>query len=82
MIGAVAARPKSNALSALGGTKEPPMSDPDPEHLAAISDGVERALTRLFNSPDITDAIRQGVRDGIWHLGTEATHTPPAGHAN
>jgi hypothetical protein len=33
----------------------------------AITQGVERALTQLLASPDITDAIRQGVRDGIWH---------------
>jgi hypothetical protein len=51
------------------------MPEPDPEHIAAISAGVERAITRLFSSPDLADAIRQGVRDGIWHLGI-AANTP------
>jgi hypothetical protein len=45
-------------------------------------------LTRLFNSPDITDAIRQGVRDGIGHVGSTAANasdahdTERAGHAD
>jgi hypothetical protein len=49
---------------------------PEPDSInTAISQGVERALTRLFTSPDLTDAIRQGVRDGIWHLGAAANAT-------
>ena len=60
--------------------------DPDPDHAAAIAAGVERAITRLLSSPDLDGpffaAIRQGVRDGIWHLGTAAPDMPPAGHAD
>ena len=63
------------------------MPEPDDTN-AAIAQGVERALTRLFTSPDLADAIRQGVRDGIWHLGATA-NTPapdaseqPHGHAD
>lgn len=63
------------------------MLEPDDIN-SAITQGVERALTRLFNSPDITDAIRQGVRDGIWHVGSAAANasdahdTERAGHAD
>ena len=60
--------------------------DPDPEHVAAITAGVERAITRLLSSPDrdsqLFDAIRQGARDAIWNLGTAAADTPSAGHAD
>jgi hypothetical protein len=49
---------------------------PEPDSInSAITQGVERALTPLFTSPDLADAIRQGVRDGIWHLGATANAT-------
>jgi len=60
--------------------------DPDPAHIAAIAAGVERAVTQLLTSPDldsqICEAIRQGIRDGLWHLGTAAADMPPVGHAD
>jgi hypothetical protein len=42
--------------------------------------GVERAITRLLSTPDLDGpfyaAVRQGVRDAIWNLGTSAADMP------
>ena len=59
-----------------------------PEHDISSADiiaGVERAVARLLTTPElddaVLDAIRRGVRDGVWHLGT-APDSPPAGRVN
>ena len=52
------------------------MPEPDTADLhAAISAGVAAALEHLFDSPDIANAIRLGVRDAVWHLGIAANAT-------
>ena len=60
---------------------EPPaMPEPDVT-TTAITAGIERAITRLLSSPDLLAAIRQGVRDGVWHLWARrqrsSRHTEP-----
>ena len=57
------------------------MPEPDVT-TTAITAGIERAITRLLSSPDLLAAIRQGVRDGVWHLGlgaNAAADTPNQG---
>jgi hypothetical protein len=52
------------------------MPEPETADLhTAVSAGVAAALERLFESPDIANAIRQGVRDAVWHLGITANAT-------
>jgi hypothetical protein len=61
--------------------------DPDPEHTAAIIQGVERAIARLLgdsgDSSDFYAAIRLGVRDALWLIAANAEGTErPSGHAD
>jgi len=63
------------------------MSEPDDINAAAITAGVERAITKLLTAPDLDgafyDAVRQGTRDAIWLIAAQSNvDMPPAGHAN
>ena len=49
---------------------------------AAVSAGVAAALERLFDSPDIANAIRLGVRDAVWNLGVAANATEEPSETN
>ena len=62
-----------------------------PEHdinTAALTEGIERALTKLLTSPELDgpfyDAVRQGTRDAIWAIAAQCTDAdiPPTRHAN
>jgi hypothetical protein len=60
-----------------------------PEHdisAAAITAGVERAITKLLSAPDLDgafyDAVRQGTRDAIWAIAAQSSLEMPPGHMN
>jgi hypothetical protein len=61
------------------------MPEPDDTN-TAITQGVAQALERMFGSADADarffDAVRLGCRDAVWLIAANATHTPPAGHAD